>query len=76
MNELAIIATRLSSFECSTILIDDIRLFNSANTKHEDYPNLIKLVEWATSNNLNFAIENDVFIAGNDNEVFRKYANG
>lgn len=74
--ELESIAARLNDFETVTVFIDDIRLFNKGNRKHEDYPQLATLVNWALNNGLESTIELDILIASNDMSLFEFYANG
>ena len=56
--ELEQISKKLSNFEKVTILIDDVRLFET-----DDYPSLSYVINWANVNNLSWNIENDIFIA-------------
>lgn len=74
--ELDIIEDRLKELKAVYVFIDDIRLFNSGNLKHKDYPNLDTLVNWANRNNLTWTVEQDIFICTNDTDSFIRYANG
>ena len=76
ISELAAISHRLTELTHVTVFIDDIRLFNVGNKKHQDYPNLEQLVEWALINKMYWTIELDIFIATNDYSSIKLYANG
>lgn len=58
--ELSYIEKNIKSYKTVSVLIDDVRLFQSAE---KDYPRLDYLVEWATRNALNWHIEHDIFVA-------------
>ncbi len=76
ISELTAIGLRLNEFTHATVFVDDIRLFNVGNTKHQDYPNLEQLIDWALQNKMYWTIELDIFIATNDFSKFSTYANG
>ena len=58
--ELAIIEKNLYRFEEVVVLIDDIRL---SYIDSENYPKVDYFINWAKSNNFNWLIEQDIFIA-------------
>ncbi len=60
--ELSQIEKNIRSYKKVSVLIDDVRLFASAE---KDYPKLDYLVEWATRNDLKWHIEHDIFVARN-----------
>lgn len=60
--ELSHIEKNIRSYKKVSVLIDDVRLFQSAE---KDYPRLDYLVEWAMRNALNWHIEHDIFVAKN-----------
>lgn len=75
MQELSTIEKYLPKLKDVSIFVDDIRLFNKNNHKHNDYPDLNTLVEWANRNNLEWTIELDIFVATSNNEIFDKLIN-
>jgi hypothetical protein len=64
--ELAIIEKNLSTWVSTTIFIDDFREFKTHPTDDSDYPSNTFLTNWATSNRLNWTVENDIFIASSN----------
>jgi hypothetical protein len=60
IQELKIITSKLQKFHNVTVFIDDFRCFVS---QQKDYPATSFLSEWATSNNLKWSVEHDIFIA-------------
>ena len=44
-------------------MIDDVRCFNPDHDEYKTYPPLKSLVDWAENNNLNWNIEQDIFVA-------------
>ena len=58
--ELEIIEKNLKNFKNVKILIDDIRLFN---LNYHNYPNINEIVDWCKKNQLQWTIEQDIFIA-------------
>jgi hypothetical protein len=64
--ELAIIEKYLSTWVSTTIFIDDFREFKTHHTNYSDYPSNTFLTNWATSNRLNWTVENDIFIASSN----------
>tara|TARA_B100000700_G_C14899620_1_gene786713 strand:- start:401 stop:1057 length:657 start_codon:yes stop_codon:yes gene_type:complete len=58
--ELSRIEEHKKKFDEIVILIDDIRM---SAMEEEDYPPLEYYINWAKSNNLNWTIEHDIFIA-------------
>lgn len=65
--ELNIIGKHFQNIERLTVFIDDVRCFNPARHEYRTYPDLNFLVDWATSNQLYWVIEHDIFIATNRN---------
>jgi hypothetical protein len=65
--ELNIIGKHLQNIELVTVFIDDVRCFNPGRHEFRTYPDLKYLVNWATSNQLYWVIEHDIFIATNRN---------
>jgi hypothetical protein len=63
--ELDAITKNISKIQKITVLVDDIRCFDSKNMNYSDYPSLNVLVEWARFHNLYWTIEHDIFIASN-----------
>jgi hypothetical protein len=61
-SELKVISSHLKSFESIWVFVDDFRCFVQAN---KDYPSPSILVAWANQNNLNWTVENDIFLATN-----------
>ena len=59
IEELQIIEKNLTKFDKVTILIDDIREFNTFN---QNYPNKEFLIEWANQNQFNWEIKFDMMI--------------
>ena len=57
--ELSSISDNLSHFSKISILIDDVRCFVE---RHQDYPELDYLVDWARNHSLGWRIEHDIFI--------------
>jgi hypothetical protein len=64
LDELATIKINLVHFNNVVILIDDVRLFQSPNSD-SGYPSLDVLTNWASSNDLSWRIEHDIFIMSN-----------
>ena len=60
VKELEIIEKNLKNFKNVKILIDDIRLFN---LNYHNYPNINEIVDWCKKNQLQWTIEQDIFIA-------------
>jgi hypothetical protein len=67
--ELNIIGKHLQNIELVTVFIDDVRCFNPRRDEYRTYPDLNFLVDWATSNQLYWVIEHDIFIATNRNSA-------
>jgi hypothetical protein len=67
VNELKIIEQNLKNFKNIKILIDDIRLFS---LNYHNYPNVSEIVDWCKKNQLQWTIEQDIFIAKN---IINKY---
>ena len=65
LEELKIISDFLSKMSNVTILIDDVRLFRTDVKLSETYPDLRKLVDFATDKNLYWTIEADIFVMTN-----------
>ena len=65
LEELSIISDFLSLMSNVTILIDDVRLFRTDVKLSETYPDLRKLVDFATDRNLYWTIEADIFVITN-----------
>jgi hypothetical protein len=61
-SELEIISSHLTKFIGVWVFVDDFRCFVNAET---DYPAPSVLVDWAKRNNLNWTVENDIFLATN-----------
>lgn len=62
--ELSAISSHLPRLSRVSILIDDFRLFGSA--EHPAYPSKSWLVKWADDNELNWTVEHDIFVTGTD----------
>lgn len=62
LDELNFISQNLPRFQAVTILIDDIRLCGKKHS-YGLYPSLDNLVDFARSNNLDWHIEHDIFVA-------------
>ena len=60
--ELGFIAQHMNKFDDFLIFIDDFRCFSSSHAQYPDYPSATYLVDWATSNGLNWTVEFDIFI--------------
>ena len=60
--ELDTIGQNINLYENISIMIDDVRLCGKKHI-YGEYPSLDTLVNFATSNNLYWYIENDIFIA-------------
>ena len=58
--ELSYIENSFKNFKKINILIDDIRFFRG---KFQNYPNINYLTDWCEKNNLEWKIEQDIFIA-------------
>ena len=67
IDELKIIEKNLKNFKNIKILIDDIRLFS---LNYHNYPNINEIVDWCKKNQLQWTIEQDIFIAKN---IINKY---
>jgi len=63
LEELKHISENLKQFRNICVLIDDIRCFNPKHPEYANYPNLDSLVNWASSNDLEWHIEHDIFVA-------------
>ena len=63
--ELSCIEKLLDQCKLISILIDDVRCFNSTSQEYSQYPDLKYLVAWSEKNNLFWTIEHDVFIISN-----------
>jgi hypothetical protein len=61
-SELEIISSYLTKFVEIWVFVDDFRCFVNAE---KDYPEPSVLVDWAKRNNLNWTVENDIFLATN-----------
>jgi len=75
LGELTTISKFIQKFSTVSVFVDDIRLFNDANIKHKDYPRLDSLVAWANENSLSWTIEQDIFIATNNENAISNYVN-
>jgi hypothetical protein len=62
--ELAAITARLPLFNRVTIFVDDFRCFGTS--EFPSYPSKRWLVEWAVENSLDWTVEHDIFVIGND----------
>ena len=62
--ELSAIAHRLPQFNRVTIFVDDFRCFGTSD--YPSYPSKRWLVEWSRKNSLDWTVEHDIFVAGND----------
>jgi hypothetical protein len=60
--ELEAISKLIASFDQVAIFIDDIRCFDPHLQGYEDYPKREWLVNWASTHNLSWTIEHDIFI--------------
>jgi hypothetical protein len=58
--ELELISKYRRQFERLRIFIDDMRCFSYK--KEEGYPDVVNVVEWATSEKLSWCIEHDIFV--------------
>lgn len=58
--ELEVISSHLRNFESIWVYVDDFRCFVKSE---KDYPAPSVLVNWAIRNNLNWTVENDIFLA-------------
>lgn len=67
LEELHQISLQRSRFRKIVVLIDDIRLFDSANPESFGYPERSFLIDWAESNKFWWNIEQDIFVARNFN---------
>ena len=65
LEELKIISDFLPKFTNFTILIDDVRLFRTDVILSETYPELRKLVDFATDRDLYWTIDTDIFVITN-----------
>lgn len=65
IDELQQIAINISHFDRVCVLIDDLRAFETFLNQESKYPTLNFLVDWAKSNNMNWHIEHDIFVAKN-----------
>jgi hypothetical protein len=63
--ELETIAKNLKNQGKVSIMIDDFHTFNPSVGKFKDYPTNSFLVKWADTNQLNWFVHNDIFIANN-----------
>lgn len=61
--ELGIIAKHLSRLGKAVIFVDDVRCFDPKISEYSQYPKRSWLVNWADTNNLDWSIEHDIFIA-------------
>ena len=62
VKELKVIEQNLKNFKNIKILIDDIRLFS---LNYHNYPSVNEIVNWCKKNQLQWTIEQDIFIAKN-----------
>jgi len=67
VKELKVIEQNLKNFKNIKILIDDIRLFS---LNYHNYPSVNEIVNWCKKNQLQWTIEQDIFIAKN---IINKY---
>ena len=67
VKELKIIEKNLKNFKNIKIFIDDIRLFS---LNYHNYPSVNEIVDWCKKNQLQWTIEQDIFIAKN---IINKY---
>lgn len=65
LSELNCISANIEYFDKISVFIDDVRCFKPALNQYSNYPDTNTLLEWATSNKLNWEIEHDIFIAKN-----------
>jgi len=65
LDELNAIGQNMAKMGKVLVLVDDIRLFGSANPEFLAYPSIDSLVDWARKHNLHWHIEHDIFIAKN-----------
>ena len=65
VEELENIRACLKNFGRVSILVDDVRCFQSQAKENEAYPPLDFLVSWCQQNGFNWTIEHDIFIARN-----------
>jgi hypothetical protein len=65
LSEINCISANIEQFDKICVFIDDVRCFKPVLKKYSEYPTIDTLVEWATSNKLNWEIEHDIFIAKN-----------
>jgi len=63
IEELTAIAFNLPRFKSVTVLVDDVRCFNSKLSDLNGYPDVSFLSSWAEENSLTWTIEYDIFIA-------------
>lgn len=61
--ELQIVRQLLGGFDELRVFVDDFRCFASQDVGEPDYPKRSWLVEWADSCQLNWTVENDIFVA-------------
>ena len=67
VKELKVIEKNLKNFKNIKIFIDDIRLFS---LNYHNYPSVNEIVDWCKKNQLQWTIEQDIFIAKN---IINKY---
>lgn len=67
VDELLEIEKHISKFDNISILVDDVRMFDS-NHQESSYPPLEALVAWAMSNQFHWTIEHDIFVARRDKD--------
>ncbi|NBW49214.1 MAG: hypothetical protein EBR49_03830 [Betaproteobacteria bacterium] len=63
--ELNTIADNLHRFGKVSVLVDDVRCFDPTLPEYSTYPSVDYLVDWARAHQLNWRIEQDIFIAKN-----------
>jgi hypothetical protein len=63
--ELNTIAGNLHRFGKVCVLVDDVRCFDPTLPEYSTYPSVDYLVDWARAHQLNWRIEQDIFIAKN-----------
>jgi hypothetical protein len=63
LDELACISRHIDKFGKVCVLVDDIRCFNPRTPEYSTYPSLDTLVSWASTHELGWHIEHDIFVA-------------
>lgn len=63
LDELRNIKANIHRFDKICVLVDDVRCFSQIHDEYPTYPRLKSLVEWAESSELDWHIEQDIFVA-------------